>query len=216
MQIFYKDSGERKKLPHHKDILIPEGVKITIPEERTGCKEQRFVVSKPKTIRFRPEIIDFGRLEVWNAAVSPRKFFKLSIRLTEPYVYNLKKIQEEIASTFLNVPKGFARGTNLSDIPGNITPRVMFGTENYILETKRTDETIRLIGVEEDARKRRKPKSFDYWVFDQKSLDEGFVLTVGNENGVEFIRKIKIGSLPEGKDIITAYVRPWFCDHYSL
>ena len=38
------------------------------------------------------------------------------------------------------------------------------------------------------------------------------VLTVGNEEGMQFIRKLEIGSLPKGKDIVTAYVRPWICE----
>lgn len=212
MQILYSSNGERKKYPHHKDVLIPKGVEITIPEKMSGCPEQRIVNSKPKSVRFKTEKVDLEKFEVWSVAVSPRRFFKVSIRLTEPYVYHLKEIQDEIACTFLNLPRGMARGTNLDDVPGNITSKSIIGMENYIIKSRRTHETIELFGVEEEARKKRHTNVFDYWVFDQKMLEEGFVLTVGNEEGTQFIRKLEIGSLPKGKDIVTAYVRPWICE----
>lgn len=216
MQILYNSNGKRKKYPHHQDILIQGGAEITIPEEESGCPKQRIANSKPKSIRFRTEKVDLEKCQIWSAAVSPKRFFKLSIRLTEPYVYNLQEIQDKIACAFLNLPRGLARGTVLDDIPGNIISKNVVGMEDYFPNPSRlTFELAELIGCDE-AKKPSKKKTFDYWVFDQKMLNEGFVLTVGNEEGTQFIRKIEIGSLPEGEDIVTAYVRPWFCEEYVI
>ena len=219
MSIFYIKNGEKEKIRHHCDVRMPQGVSLTIPEEMTGCQEQHFEGAKLKpVIRFytRPNIevnADKHQLRVWYAA-SAKDFFKVSIRLTEPYIYNIKSIGEKLACTFLRLPKGFARGTNLEDIPGNILYKNVIGMEEYNpIPSRRTYETLELIGPEKD---RRKQKFFDYWVFDQEMLNKGLLLTVGNENGVEFVRYHVIASLPENGKIMTAYVRPWFCEEYDI
>lgn len=220
MRIFHISNDQKKKFSHHKDIRMPERVTCFIPKELTGCEDQIFYSFNLRpVIRFRFELleidVDNKKIRVWYTP-KPKNFFKLGIRLTKPYVHNLKEIQDNIACDFLDKPKGLVRGCNLDDVPENITSRSIIGMENYIIRSRRSDETIELLGIEEEAKKVRKSKSFNYWVFDQKMLDEGFILTVENDDGVEFIRKIKIGSLPEGEDIVTAYVRPYFCEEYDI
>ena len=220
MKISYISNGEKSKFRHHKDIRMPEGVEYVVPAELSGCEEQCFVSSKLKpVIRFRFELLeidaDNNKVQVWYAP-KPRNFFKLSIKLTETYVHNLEKIMTEMSCAFLRMPTGFARGAHFDDISGSITQKSVIGMKNYIPhQSKRTLELAELIGPGK-LEKPKSLKSFDYWVFDQEMLDKGFLLTVGNENGAEFIRKLEVGSLPEGKDIVTAYVRPYFCEEYDM
>ena len=54
-------------------------------------------------------------------------------------------------------------------------------------------------------------KSFDYWVSDYKILNQGFAVTVGNEDSNEFVRYHKLDG-----SIVTAYVRPYFYMEYEM
>lgn len=221
MRIFYINDGEKTKFRHHKDIRMKEGVTFVVPEEITGCQEQVFDSSRLKlVVRFRFERLDINAdhetVRVWYAPY-PKNFFKLSIRLAEPYVRNLKEIMDQMSSAFLGLPKEYARGTILEDVPGNITSKRVSGMQSYIPEPSRlTQELAEFISDEENEKKPARHKSFDYWIFDQEMMDKGVLLNVGNEDGIEFMRYHEVGSLPEGKDIITAYVRPWFCEEYNL
>ena len=47
-------------------------------------------------------------------------------------------------------------------------------------------------------------------------FDSGFISMVGYENGIQFVRKIEIGSLLGEDNIVTAYIRPCFCEEYSI
>lgn len=220
MSVFYISNGEKMKFRHHKDIRMPWNASFTITEEMSGCEEQWFGYTKPKSIRFRAENVelnaDLGKFRVWYGAASAKDFFKVSIRLAEPYVHNIQEIVDGMVCALLKLPIGLARGTYLEDIPGNITSKSVIGMEDYNpCPSRLTLELAELIN-DDDFEKVNKPKSFDYWVFDQEMLDKGVVLTVGNENGVEFIRYHVIASLPAGEDVMTAYVRPWFCEEYDI
>ena len=220
MKISYISNGEKIKFKHHKGIRIPKGLTYVVPEELTGCAEQRFDSSKLKdVIRFRFELLEIDadnkKVRVWYAP-KPHKFFRLSIKLAKQYINNLEKIMTDMSIKFLGMPIGFARGAHLEDISGNITRRNVVGLKNYTPhKPARTLELVEVMGPGE-LKVQTKIKSFDYWVFDPKMLEEGFATTVGNENKVQFLRKIEIGSLPEGKDIVTAYVRPYFCEEYEI
>ena len=220
MSVFYISDGEKMKFRHHKDIRMPYDASFTITEEMSGCEEQSFGYTKPKSIRFRAETVelnaDLRKFRVWYAAASARDFFKVNIRLAEPYVNNLQEIVDGLVCAFLTLPRGLARGTYLEDIPGNIISKRVNGMEDYTPRPSRlTFELAELISAD-DEEKVKNPKSFDYWVFDQEMLDKDVVLTVGNENGVEFMRYHVINSLPKGEDVMTAYVRPWFCEEYDI
>lgn len=220
MSVFYISNGEKMKFRHHKDIRMPYDASFTIAEEMSGCKEQWLGYTKPKSVRFRAETVelnaDLRKFRVWYAAASAKDFFKVSIRLAEPYVNNLQEIVDGLVCAFLKLPRGLARGTYLEDIPGNITSKSVNGMEEYIPSPSRlTLELAELIN-DDEKEKVNKPKSFDYWVFDQEMLDKGVILTVGNENGVEFVRYHVIASLPESEEVVTAYVRPWFCEEYDV
>ena len=220
MKISYISNGEKIKFRHHKDIRMPKGGTYVVPEELSGCEEQRFDSSKLKSvIRFRFELLeidtDSKKLRVWYAP-KPQDFVKLSIRLEHPYVHNLEKIMTDMSLALLGDSTGLTRGTLLGDISGKITQRSVFGMRNFIpYKSRRTFELAELIGPGE-LQKPRKLKTFDYWVFDQETLDEGFLLTVGNEGGTEFVRYLKVGSLPEGENVVTAYVRPLSCEEYNM
>ena len=60
MSIFFISGGEKKKVRHHKDVKMLQGVSYVIPKEMTGCPDQRFAFSKQKSIRFikRNTVID--------------------------------------------------------------------------------------------------------------------------------------------------------------
>lgn len=218
MKIAYICNGEKNKFKHHKDIRMPEGVTYVVPEELSGCERQTFNSSDLKTvIRFRFELLEIDsdnkKLRVWYAPKA-QEFFKLSIRLVEPYVHNLEKIMTDMSSAFML--RDLARGASLDDVSGKVIQRSINGLKSYIPHpSKRTLEIAQLIGPGKVETPKRF-KSFDYWVFNQEMLDKGYLLTVGNEEGTEFIRVLKIGSLPEGKDIVTAYVRPYFCKEYDI
>lgn len=220
MRISYISNGEKTKFRHHIDVKMPEGVTFFVPEEMSGCEEQIFDSSNLKSvIRFRFERLDINAdlktIRVWYAPY-PKNFFKLSIRLEEPFIHNLKKIMDDMSSSFLKLPKELARGTVLDDIPGDITSKSVMGKEEYIPSPSRlTQELAEIMPDVENKIKSKKSKAFDYWVFDEKLINNGIVSTVGNENGTEFMRYYKIGSLPE-QEIITAYVRPWFCKEYKM
>lgn len=218
MSVFYIKNGKEKKIRHHFDVRMPQGVKLTISEEETGCQEQCFESSSLKpVIRFRkqPRVevdADKKKLRVLYAA-SAIDFFKVSIRFTEPYIYNIKEIGERLVSTFLNMPKDLARGAEFGDIPGNITSKSVVGMHNYkILPSSHTLEMAEFI---EDEGERPK-NSFDCWLSDQEMLDKGILLMLGNENGTEFIRYYVINSLIDSGEIFTAYVRPSFWKEYDI
>lgn len=219
MSIFYINNGETKKIRHHKDIRMPQNVSVTIPKEMTGCCEQHFESSTLKpVIRFRkqPRVVvdaDNKKLCILYAS-SAKDFFKVSIRLTKPYVYNVKEIGELLTCTFLKRPRGSARGMNIEDVPGNIKSKIISGMELYVPKpSKYTQERDEILGKEKQF---INPNYLGYWVFDQKLQDDGIVVVVGNEDKKEYVRYIEVGSLPEGKDIVTAYVRPCFWEEYDL
>lgn len=218
MSVFYISNGKTEKIRHHYDVRMPQGMTLTIPEEVTGCFEQHFGSSSLKpVIRFqkqpRVEVdADKKKLRVLYAA-SAKDFFKVSFLFTEPYIYNINKVGEELASTFLNLPKGLARGAELDDIPGNITSRSVVGMYNY--DGLPSNHTFELAEFIKDEGERPKD-SFDSWLFDQEMLDKGLVLMLGNENGVEFVRYHVVASLDDSSEILTAYVRPSFWKEYDI
>lgn len=221
MSIFFISGGEKKKVRHHKDVKMLQGVSYVIPKEMTGCPDQRFAFSKQKSIRFikRNTVIDLelNKIYIWYMADSVKDFFKVSIRLAKPYIYNLKEIGDNLVNAFLKPTNGVARGIVLDDIPGNIISRSVVGMEGYNKKpSKLTYELAELLSTEDENQHKRQIESFDYWVFDQNMLDKGVVLTVGNDNGVEFIRYHVLASLQKGEDVITAYIRPCFCEEYEI
>lgn len=218
MSTFYINGDERNKIRHHQNICLSMNTFVTIPDEMSGCATQYFSVCKPKSVRFVCRTIEADannkKLRVWYISSFPKGFFKVNIRLQEPYVSNIGKIGEILATKFLELPKGRARGAKLEDIPGNITAKSVIGMKNYTpTPSRRTVELAELIGQDNEE---KRIKSFDYWVFDQEMLDKGLVLTVGNENGVEFIRYHVLESLKEEEKVVTAYVRPCFCEEYDM
>lgn len=218
MSVFYINGDKMEKIRHHKDIWLSMRASVTIPEEMSGCADNRFFICRPKSVRFVCRTIEAdansGKLRVWYIASSTRDFFKVSIRLQEPYVGNIGKIGEILSTAFLELPNGKARGVMLEDVPGNITSKSVIGMESYTkAPSKRTLELAELMGQDNE---KKRIKSFDYWVYDQKMLDRGLVLTVGNENGIEFIRYHVLESLQEEEKVVTAYVRPCFCEEYDM
>ena len=82
-------------------------------------------------------------------ASSAKDFFKVSIRLTKPYVYNVKEIGELLTCTFLKRPRGSARGMNIEDVPGNIKSKMISGMELYVPKpSKYTQERDEILGKE--------------------------------------------------------------------
>ncbi len=218
MSVFYINGDEREKIRHHQNIWLSMRASVTIPEEMSGCANNRFFICRPKSVRFLCRTIEAdansGKLRVWYTASSAKDFFKVSIRMQEPYVSNIGKIGEILSTEFLELPNGRARGAKLEDVPGNIIKNNVIGMESYTsIPSKRTFELAELIGQKNEE---KRIKSFDYWVFDQEMLDKGLVLTVGNENGIEFIRYHVLESLQEEEKVFTAYVRPCFCEEYDM
>lgn len=221
MSIYKIIDGERIKFRHHVMVEMRENVSFTVPKEDSGCESQEFNSSSLKSlIKFKlgDVIVNLNenKVQVWYMAASAKNFFKLKIRVEEPYVQNLGKIEDEISKAFLKLPRYLVRGARLREIPGNITSKEVLGMKKYSTKiSRRTLETIELIGVDE-TEAYQKMRTFDYWAFDQEMLDSGFVSMIGNENGVQFVRKIEIGSLPEKDNIVTAYIRPCFCEEYTM
>ena len=63
---------------------------------------------------------------------------------------------------------------------------------------------------------KRSHNVFDYWAIDEELLTEGVVTTVGNEDNVEFVRYQDIRNIPERDKIMTAYIKPWYCEEYDI
>ena len=221
MSIYKIINGERIKLRHHIMVEMRENVSFTVQTEDSGCERQEFNSSSLKPlIKFSlGDVIvnlDENKVQAWYMAASVKDFFKVKIRIEEPYVRNLSKIEDEISRAFLDMPCDLVRGARLQDIPGNITSKTVFGMKKYSQKiSRRTLETIELIGVDE-TEEYQKIRTFDYWAFDQEMFDSGFISMVGYENGIQFLRKIEIGSLLGEDNIVTAYIRPCFCEEYSI
>lgn len=216
MSIFYINNGKKEKARHHIDVQTFAYRTFSIPQEMTGCQVQCFKSSSlRKVMRFylkHTEIdVDNGKVRNWYAG-SAKEFFKLSMRLSQPYIRNLEVISAIMGNACLD--HAGCRGTRLDDIPGNITAKSVIGMETYNKKPSRlTYELADLIG-EKGEEKQKKIKSFDYWVFDPEMLKRGLALTVGNEDDIEFIRYHVLASSEEA--IMTAYVRPWFCEEYDM
>ena len=208
MKGIYVYNGKFYRYAHHEDLRMPEDVEFIIPEELSGCREQVFRSSDLKrVVRFRSEIFEINtethNVRIWSAAY-PKNFFKLSMRLSKPYVYNLEEIMSRMVSNVLRAPLNMCRGSRYCDISGKISEHQVKGMASFTPKVSRlTQEVDEIIGTEKDKIPLR-VRSFDYWVYDKESID-GVVLTVGNENGHEFIRFHELDG-----SIMTAYVRPWF------
>ena len=210
MRIVTIENGERRKFKHHIDLRSPEeSRKFVVPETLSGCEEQVFSSSNLKrSVRFRAEVLeidsDNGRIRMWYAPYS-KNFFRLEMRLEASYISNLEKITRDMMNTFFDLPTFACRCALLSDLSGKITGRRVQGMEDFVPRVSRlTEEIDELIGTKEDKLPRRK-KPFDYWMFDSKTLEEGFAVTVGNEDSKGFVRYHKLDG-----STITAYVRPYF------
>lgn len=219
MRIFYAKDGKNSRLKNHIDVRVPRGEVFVITEEASGCQVQEISSSSIRpVIRFRIEEVKIDterkKLQAWYVAKSTKDFCKFSIRLAKPYIFNLKWIEDELCSTLLHFPVGLARGTNLDEVPGNIRKNEISGLRAYVPKpSKLTHELAKLLGEEEQV---IDPSSLGYWALDRELLNDGVLVAVGNEENKEYVRYLKVGSLPEGKDILTAYIRPWICKEYDL
>ena len=138
MSIYKIINGERIKLRHHIMVEMRENVSFTVQTEDSGCERQEFNSSSLKPlIKFRlGDVIvnlDENKVQAWYMAASVKDFFKVKIRIEEPYVRNLSKIEDEISRAFLDMPCDLVRGARLQDIPGNITSKTVFGMKKYLV-----------------------------------------------------------------------------------
>ena len=210
MRIVTIKDGERRKFKHHIDLRSPDERRdYVVPETLSGCEELVLSSSNLKrSVRFRAEVLeidsDNGRIRMWYAPY-PKNFFQLKMRLDESYISNLEKITKDLMHTFFDFPTYVCRCALLSDLSGKVIGRHVQGMEDFVPRLSRlTEEVDELIGTKEDKLPRH-TRSFDYWVSDSKTLEEGFAVTVGNEDSDEFVRDHKLDG-----SIITAYVRPYF------
>ena len=216
MRIVRIKCEERKKFKHHIDLRRPEDIRsYSVPESFSGCEEQVFSSSDLKrTLRFRAEALEIDsdnrRIRMWYAPY-PKNFFEIKIRLQKEYLSNLEEIAQDMMFTFFDIPKYACRGGRISDLSGKVTRRCVTGKEDFVPRVSRlTQEVDEIIGTEAD----KLPcsvKSFDYWVSDYKILNQGFAVTVGNEDSNEFVRYHKLDG-----SIVTAYVRPYFYMEYKM
>lgn len=216
MRIVRIQDGARKKFKHHIDLRRPEDIRsYSVPESFSGCEEQVFSSSDLKrTLRFRAEALEIDsdnrRIRMWYAPY-PKNFFEIKIRLQKEYLSNLEEIAQDMMFTFFDIPKYACRGGRISDLSGKVLQRRVNGSEDFVPRLSRlTEEVEELIGTENDKLPRN-TKSFDYWVSDYKILEQGFAITVGNEDSKEFVRYHKLDG-----SIVTAYIRPYFYMEYSM
>ena len=216
MRIVRIKCGERKRFQHHIDLRKPEGrMEYVVPKTLSGCEEQVFSSSNLKrSVRFRAEVLEIDsddeRIRMWYAPY-PKNFFRLEMKLEASYISNLEKIIGDMMQTFFDLPTFACRCALLSDLSGKVIGRRVQGMEDFVPRVSRlTEEVDELIGTKEDKLPRH-TRSFDYWVSDSKTLEEGFAVTVGNEDSKEFVRYHKLDG-----STITAYVRPYFYMEYMM
>lgn len=216
MRIVRIKCGERKRFQHHIDLRKPEGrMEYVVPKTLSGCEEQVFSSSNLKrSVRFRAEVLEIDsddeRIRMWYAPY-PKNFFQLEMKLEASYISNLEKIIGDMMQTFFDLPTFACRCALLSDLSGKVIGRRVQGMEDFVPRVSRlTEEVDELIGTKEDKLPRH-TRSFDYWVSDSKTLEEGFAVTVGNEDSKEFVRYHKLDG-----STITAYVRPYFYMEYMM
>lgn len=223
MQIYHAKNGKRSKLKQHYSLLMPKGITLTIPEEETGCKEQIFCSSAlNRKLKFQCEEVEIdeeaGKVRFWYTTPGSKTFFKVSVRLDGPYIHYLDEVTRKICSKFLGKKESMVRGTSLSDLTQKITTNRHWGMNDYLLNKNVSEEIAQLqeYSYKYDPNRPRKQDVFDYWAIDEDLLEEGIVTTVGSEDGIEFVRYQKLGNIPERDKIMTAYIKPWFCEEYDL
>ena len=216
MRIVRIEDGARRKFKHHIDLRRPEESReYVVPESFSGCEEQVFKSSNLKrSIRFRAEVLeidtDNGRIRMWYAPY-PKNFFEIRMKLQIEYISNLEEIAQDMMFTFFDIPKYACRGGRISDLSGKVIRRCVAGMEDFVPRVSRlTQEVDEIIGTDADKLP-HSVKSFDYWVYDYKILNQGFAVTVGNEDSNEFLRYHKLDG-----SIVTAYVRPYFYMEYKM
>ena len=223
MQIYRKKSGECSKLKQHYSLWIPKGITLSIPEEKTGCKEQVFNSSAlNRKLKFQCEEVeideDQGKVRLWYTTPGPKMFFKVSVRLEGSYIHQFDDVVRMLCSKFLGKPKNMVRGTALPDLPQKITGNKHWGRNDYLLNKNVSEEIAQLqeYSYRYNPNRPRKQDVFDYWAIDEDLLKQGVLTTVGNEDGVEFVRYQDLGNIPKRDKIMTAYIKPWFCEEYDI
>ena len=223
MQIYRKKGGECSKLKQHYSILIPKGITLSIPEEATGCEEQVFCSSTlNRKLKFQCEEVEIDeeaeKVRLWYTTPGNRTFFKVSVRLEGSYIHHLDEVTRKICSKFLGKPENMVRGTQLSDLPQKITVNKHWGMNDFLLNKNVSEEIAQLqeYSYKYDPNRPRKQDVFDYWAIDDELLKQGVIATVGNEDGVEFVRYQDLGNIPKRDKIMTAYIKPWFCEEYDI
>ena len=223
MRIYHVKNGEWNKFKHHYKIQIPKGITLAIPEDLTGCEEQVFDSSVlNRVMKFQCEETeideDFGKVRLWYTTPGSKNFFKISVRLDGPYIHYLDGVTRKICSKFLGKPESMVRGTEIADLPEEIIVNEHLGMNDFLLNRSVSEEIaeIQEIIYRNDPNRPRKQDVFDYWAIDEDLLEEGIVTTVGNEDGVEFVRYQYLSNIPERDKIMTAYIKPWFCEEYDL
>lgn len=223
MQIYQVKGKERTKIKLHYHLRIPKGMILSIPKEQTGCEEQVLNSSEiNRVMKFQCEEVEIdkerGKVRMWYTIPGNRTFFKISVRLAEPYVHCIDEVTKRVCSKFLGKTESMVRGTAFSDLSQKITTKKHWGMNDYLLNKNVSEEIAELqeFSYRYDPNRPRKPYVFDYWAIDEELLTEGVVTTVGNEDNVEFVRYQDIRNIPERDKIMTAYIKPWFCEEYDI
>ena len=155
MNGIYVCDGKFYKYTHHKELRMPENVEFVVPEELSGCPEQVFRSSDLKrVVRFRSEIFEVNtethNVRIWETAY-PKNFFKLSMRLCKPYIYNLEEIMSRMVSNVLREPLNMCRGSRFYDISGKILEHQVKGMASFTPKVSRlTQEVDEIIGTEKE------------------------------------------------------------------
>lgn len=223
MRIYHVKNGEWNKFKLHYKIQIPKGITLAIPEDLTGCEEQVFESSVlNRVMKFQCEEVeideDQGKVKLWYTTPGPRMFFKVSVRLEGSYIHQLDDVIRMLCSKFLGKPENMVRGTVFSDLPQKITGNRHWGMNDYLLNKNVSEEIAQLqeYSYRYNPNRPRKQDVFDYWAIDEDLLKQGVLTTVGNEDGVEFVRYQYLGNIPKRDKIMTAYIKPWFCEEYDI